>query len=162
MPLFATLLLILSLLALSGCGGPPVSTTMKAAAEFEAQLTNSFSFGWPARTARVNATSWSYRTPTEGSRTRVLLKRMETDVSGISGLLTSLEASNVQIFENVPIRDRSAKEHADWWNPEEFGEAQRFKIVNETGSVRRVLMGTIPTSSSSNRVIFLQMIVVEH
>jgi hypothetical protein len=131
-----------------------------AAAVFDWHVTNAFPLQWPVGT-NVGAACWKYHTITEGSTTRVFIKKMLCDETSITNLLAILEARDARIFESVPIPDRAAKKRAAWWNPEDFGESQCFKLVFEKSNTTKILTGTIPKSDSSNRVVFLHLRIVE-
>jgi hypothetical protein len=142
------------------CGERGISPA-DAAAAFDWHVTNAFPIQWPVGT-NVSAAFWKYHTITEGTTTRVFIKKMLADEKSVTNLLAILEARDTTIFENRPILDREAKKHASWWNPEEFGESQRFKMVFEKNNTTKIVTGTIPKSNSFNRTIFLHLRIVEH
>jgi hypothetical protein len=83
---------------------------------------------------------------------------LSSDEIGVSNLIGRLDAKKITVFLHTPVPDKAARRHAEWWQPERYGQCEAFKVSTENQKKLTVLMGYV-VRTTTNRLVFLNLII---
>jgi hypothetical protein len=146
---------------LSGCSAKSKPSNADLNNTMAFTLTNTLNLDWPNGFSNVQVASYKYSSFGEGSQTTVYIQRINTDNAGASNLMALLRSKNVTVAGHKSVEDRPAKQHADWWQPENYRECRVFQSSRQSTNTFTGLTGIIALTPT-NCPIFIQLMIVQH
>ncbi len=124
------------------------------------EITNTLKLNWPVGLTNVaNAASYSYSTITEGSHTTIYLEMLDENSSSVSNLIGMLSASQITLAGHKPTGSPQARNYADWWRLEDYGQGQVFEVSTQQANTLTILTGFIPSAPATQK-LFLHLRVM--